>query len=131
MGLPQTMLALMKRTIEVNDTLEETLGFAVAGVKARLLEHLEWKAPGDAPEFGDVEGVDRAIVEAMPTGARDAETIMFLYPDKMRQAFQDEGLEDMGAEGWETAALLAFVVHYVKDWYRREAPRIFEDWQDC
>jgi hypothetical protein len=130
---------MTKRTVEIEDTLQECVDSAIEDVKAELLAYLEQNPDTDeTPCISndlDYSGAIHGIVDgSVPIYTSEIRDIFYLHGDKVEQAFDDAGIgskEDAGwPMGWKAAAIYCYIEQEVHEWYRNNAEEIFEEWKE-
>lgn len=126
----------MKKTIEVNDTLQEHVDSAIEDVKTLLLEYLKENRPDETPDLGndlDYSGSVHEIIDSStPIYTHEIDTIMYLHGNDVERAFDDSGIgskDDKWPNGWKAAAIYSYIEQEVSEWYQEEAEGIFEEWK--
>jgi len=128
----------MKRTIEIDDTLENIIESACDDVKAELIRFLE--SNPDTEETPclnndlDYSGAIHEIIDgSVPIYTKEQNDLWYLYGDDFEQAFDDAGIgskDDKGwPMGWKPAAIYCYIDQKVHEWYRNEAGEIFAEWK--
>jgi len=129
----------MKRTVEINDTLQDCVDSAIESVKDELVSYLDSNPDTDeTPDIGndlDYSGAIHEIVDgSVPIHTREINDIFYLYGDEIEQAFDDAGIgnkDDKGwPMGWKAAAIYCYIEQQVNEWYRSNADDVFSEWQD-
>jgi hypothetical protein len=127
-----------KRTIEIEDTLQECVDGAIEAVKDELLSHLEQNPDTESlPDWGDLDysGALHEIIDgAVPIYTSEIKDIFYLHGDDVEQAFDDAGIgekDDKGwPMGWHAAAIYCYIERQAYDWYAANAAEVFEEWQE-
>lgn len=125
----------MKRTIEINDTLQERVDSAIASVKDYLLEYL--KENPDASKTPclnndlDYAGAIHEIIDgSVPIYTKEIDDTFYLYGAEIEEAFDDAGMgskDDKGwPMGWKVAAIFCYIEQQVGEWYQNNAHEVFE-----
>jgi hypothetical protein len=129
----------VKRTIEIDDTLQHRVDSAIEDVKQELLNYLEENPDtGDVPCISndlDYSGAIHEIVDGwVPIYTREIDGLFYLYGSELEEAFEDAGIgekEDKGWPcGWKPAAIYCYIENQVHEWYRNNAEEIFEEWKE-
>ena len=131
----------MKRTIEINDTLDERVESALDDVKQELLDYLE--ANPDTDELPclnndlDYSGAIHEIIDgSVPIYTGELEDTWYLYSNELERALDDAGLyspADLGRLDNEQkiqSAIYCYIQEKVNEWYNDEAPEVFETWNN-
>lgn len=127
----------MKRTYEIEDTLQEHVDSAIEQVKERLESYLQENPDTtETPDLGndlDYSGSIHEIIDGcVPIYTSEIKDIFYLHGDEVEQAFDDAGIGDKKDEGWpcgwKPAAVYCYIEQRVHEWYRANADEIFEQW---
>lgn len=130
---------MAKRTVEIDDTLQETIDSAIEDVKNELLSYLEQNPDTDeTPDIGndlDYSGAIHEIVDgAVPIYTGEINDLFYLYGDEIEQAFDDAGIgnkeDPHWPSGWKAAAIYCYIEQQVHQWYQNNADDIFEEWKE-
>jgi len=127
----------MKRTVEIEDSLDEIVDSAIEDVKAELLSYLESNPDKDeTPCISndlDYSGAIHEIVDgSVPIYTGEIDGLFYLYGSEFEQAFDDAGFEREGSwpSGWQAAAIYCYIDEKVREWYQNNADDIFEEWKE-
>lgn len=129
----------MKRTIEIDDTLQDRIDSAIADVKQELLNHLEQNPDTDElPDIGndlDYSGAIHEIIDgSVPIYTKEIDDTFYLYGSEIEQAFDDAGIGEKDDKGWPTGwkagAIYCYIEQKVHEWYSNNAEEIFTDWKE-
>jgi hypothetical protein len=129
----------MKRTIEIDDTLQDRVSSAIDDVKAELLSYLEQNTDTDSlPCLNndlDYSGAIHEIIDgSVPIYTKEIDDTFYLYGSEIEEAFDDAGIgskEDSSwPMGWKPAAIYCYIQQKVNEWYSNEAEEVFEEWQE-
>lgn len=129
----------MKRTIEIDDTLQDCVDEAIDSVKEELARYLdENKDTESLPCLNndlDYSGAIHEIIDgAVPIYTQEITDIFYLHGDEVEQAFDDAGIgskDDKGwPMGWKAAAVYCYIEAQVQEWYQKEADDIFAEWKE-
>jgi hypothetical protein len=128
----------MKRTIQIEDTLQERIDSAIADVKQALQDYLEENQDTDKlPDINDEldyrGGIHEIIDGSVPIYTDEINATMFLYGARIEEAFDDAGIGGKDSDwpnGWQAAAIYCYIQAQVNEWYSDNAQGIFDDWQE-
>jgi hypothetical protein len=128
----------MKRTIEIEDTLEHCVDSAIEDVTTALTQYLEANPDTDeTPDIGndlDYSGRIHEIIDgSVPIYTSEINDIFYLHGDAVERAFDDAGLgskDDKWPMGWKAAAIYCYIESQVNDWYHDNAEEIFTAWKE-
>lgn len=124
----------MKRTIEIDDTLQERVDSAIEDVKRELLNYLDENEPDETPDLGndlDYSGAIHEIIDvAVPIYTHQIKTAWFLYGSELEQAYENAGVGDNPMENDGMAALYYYIHEQVSKWYSDNADDIFNEWKE-
>jgi hypothetical protein len=123
----------MKRTIEIEDTLEDRTQSAIEDTKQALLEYLKENEPNALPCLNndlDYSGQIHEIVDgSVPVYTREIETAWFLHGSSLESAYENAGVGENPRENDGMAAIYFYIMESVQDWYSSEAEAIFDLWK--
>ena len=122
----------MKRTIEIEDCLQERVDDAIAQVEAELLEYLAENKPETCPDWGDLDysGVLHEIIDgAVPIYSATIEATWYFYGNELEQAYEAAGIGKNPRENYGMAAIFCYIEQKAQEWFHRNAKRIFADLQ--
>lgn len=131
---------MAKRTVEIDDTLQECVDSAIEEVKTELLDYLKENPDIDeTPDLGndlDYSGRIHEIVDgSVPVYTREIEDIFYLHGSDVEKAFDDAGIgeksDDSWPLGWRAAAIYCYIEQEVGQWYHDNAEEIFETWKEA
>lgn len=125
--------ATMKRTIEIEDTLQDRVDSAISDVRELLLNYLNENEPDELPDLGndlDYSGAVHEIVDgAVPIYTHEIKTAWYLYGSDLEGAYQEAGVGDNPMENDGMAAIYYYIHQEVCNWYNDEGEAIFEAWK--
>jgi len=126
----------MKRTVEINDTLQERIDSAIDDVREELLKFLRENPEMDeTPDLGndlDYSGAIHEIVDgSVPIYTKEIDDTWYLYGDRCEAAFDAAGFEREGdwPSGWQAAAIYCYIEEQVNEWYSNNADDVFNEWR--
>lgn len=128
----------MKRTIEIEDTLQDCVDSAIESVKECLTDYLEQNPDTDeTPDLGndlDYNGSIHEIIDwSVPVYAAEINDIMYLHGHEVNKAFDNAGIgtrDDSWPNCWEAAAIYCYIEQEVGQWFHHNADDIFTDWKE-
>ncbi len=129
----------MKRTIEIEDNLQDYVDSAIAEVREELESYLDSNPETESlPCLSndlDYSGRIHEIVDgSVPIYTAEIEGIFYLYGSEIEEAFENAGIgekEDKGWPcGWKAAAIYCYIEQKVGEWYNSEAEEVFTEWQE-
>ena len=131
----------MKRTIEINDTLEERVESAIDSVKQELLDFLE--ANPDQDELPclnndlDYSGAIHEIIDgSVPIYTSELEDNWYLHSSELEQALDNAGLYSgddlvkLERDQRIASAFYCYIQEQVNEWYNDEAQAVFNEWDE-
>lgn len=124
----------MKRTIEIDDSLQERVDSAIEEVKAQLENYLEENPDtNDLPCLNndlDYSGAIHEIVDSsVPIYTPEIEATWFLHGHELEQAYENAGVGDNPRENDGMGAIYFYIMDAVSQWYQDNAEKIFEAWK--
>jgi len=130
----------MKRTIEIDDVLQDCVDSAIDLVKDEMASYLERNPETDeTPDLGndlDYHGMIHEIIDgSVPIYTATIRDIFYLHGEEIEQAFDDAGIGekkdgDGWPCGWKAAAIYSYIEQQVNDWYHNNASDIFDEWKE-
>lgn len=129
----------MKRQIEIDDTMQETIDVAIESVREELERYLESNPDTDeTPDLGndlDYSGAIHEIIDgAVPIYTGEINDLFYLYGNEIEEAFDNAGIGEKKDEGWpcgwKAAAIYTYIEQAVNEWYYNNADDIFEEWKE-
>lgn len=129
----------MKRTIEIEDTLQDRVESAIEDVRTELLNYLNENKPDSCPCISndlDYSGDIHEIIDSsVPIYTKEIEDTMYLHGSEIEEAFDDAGIgekkDDSWPMGWKPAAIYCYIESKVHEWYGEQAEDIFAEWKDA
>jgi len=122
----------MKRTIEIEDTLEDRVDRAISDVKECLLTYCADNDPDELPDLGndlDYSGSIHEIVDgSVPIYTHEIKTAWFLHGSDLESAYEDAGAGENPMENDGMAAIYFYIHQRVCSWYNDEAQAVFDAW---
>ncbi len=130
----------MKRTVEIDDTLQDCVAGAIDSVKEELLSYLQQNPDTDeTPDMGndlDYRGAIHEIIDgSVPIYTHEITDIFYLHGDEVERAFDDAGIGEKTEEGWpmgwKAAAVYCYIEQQVNEWYHDNAADVFDEWKQA
>lgn len=130
---------MTKRTVEIDDTLDEIIESAIDDVKTALLEYLEEnpdteETPCISNDLNYSGRIHEIIDSAVPVYTGEVNDLFYLYGNDFEQAFDDAGIGDKDDDGWPSgwkpAAIYCYIDQKVHEWYSDNADDIFKEWKE-
>lgn len=123
----------MKRTIEIDDTLNDRAETAIEEVKAELLSYLNENKPDSLPCLNndlDYSGTIHEIVDSsVPIYTKEIEDTWYLHGSTLEEAYENAGVGDDPRENNGMAAIYFYLMEQVQEWYSENAEEVFEEWK--
>jgi hypothetical protein len=129
---------MSKRTIEIEDTLQERVDSAIEDVKNELISYCDDNEPDKLPDLGndlDYSGTIHEIVDgSVPIYNNEIRDIFYLHGSEVEEAFDNAGFDSKDDKdwplGWKPAAIYSYIQEQVHEWYNDHAEEVFEEWQE-
>lgn len=125
----------MKRTIEIEDSLQDRVDSAIEDVKQELLSYLSDNKPDSLPCLNndlDYSGAIHEIVDgSVPIYTKEIEDTWYLYASELEEAYENAGVGDNPRENNGMAAIYFYIQEKVGEWYSDNAQDIFDEWQEA
>jgi len=122
----------MKRTIEIEDTLEGRVDDAIEQIHTELAGYLDENEPRKCPDWSDLDysGALHEIIDgAVPIYTHEIKAAWFLYDSELEQAYEDAGIGDNPRENDGMAAIFCYIEQKCQEWWGNNAEDIFEAWE--
>ena len=124
---------MSKKTIEIDDTLEERLESAIEDVKNELESYLDDNEPDSLPCLQNDLNYSGAIHEiidgSVPIYTKEINDAWYLHGSELEQAYDDAGVGNNPRENNGMAAIYCWIEQHVNEWYSDKAEDIFEEWK--
>ena len=125
----------MKRTIEIDDTLDNRVESAIEDVKSELQNYLKENPDTDSlPCLNndlDYSGAIHSIVDSsVPVYTHEIKSTWYLHSSELEEAYENAGVGDNPMENDGMSAIYFYIMDKVQEWYRDEAEEVFEKWQE-
>jgi hypothetical protein len=138
LNLPPETETMAKRTVEIDDTLEDHVQNAIDEVKRELIEFLKANPDReDTPDIGndlDYSGSIHEIVDgSVPIYTKEIDDTFYLYGSEIEEAFDDAGIgskdDSAWPSGWKAAAIYCYIEQKVHEWYRNNADDVVAEYR--
>ena len=124
---------MSKKTIEIDDTLEERLESAIEDVKNELESYLDDNEPDSLPCLQNDLNYSGAIHEiidgSVPVYTKEINDAWYLHGSELEEAYDDAGVGNNPRENNGMAAIYYWIEQQVNEWYSDKAEDIFEEWK--
>lgn len=125
---------MIKRNVEIEDTLDERTESAIDDVKGELLNHLEENPDTDTlPDLSDLDysGAIHEIIDgSVPIYTSEIRDTWYLHANELEAAYEDAGVGDNPRDNDGMAAIYFYIEQKAAEWYNDEAEAIFDDWKE-
>ena len=124
----------MKRTVEIDDTLDETVKSACDDVKDEAMSFLDENPDRDsAPDLNDdlnFNGAFDSIIDsASPIYNGEIRDLWYLYSDRFEDALESFG-GDTRPDNRQAVGIYCYLDQTVREWYEGEKGAIFDEWRE-
>ena len=123
----------MKRTIEIDDTLDERIESAIEDVKAEFFRYCDDNEPDEAPDLGndlDYDGSIHEIVDgSVPIYTHEIETTWYLHSSRLESAYENAGVGENPRENDGMAAIYYAIYEAVSEAYESNKEEWYEEWK--
>jgi hypothetical protein len=125
----------MKRTIEIDDTLDNRVESAIEDIKSELQNYLKENPDTDSlPCLNndlDYSGAIHSIVDSsVPVYTHEIKTAWYLHGSELEEAYENAGVGDNPMENDGMSAIYFFIMEKVQEWYSENAEEVFEEWKE-
>jgi len=121
---------MSKRTVEIEDDLQERIDNACEEVKAYATERMKEDKLDEAPDFGDLDYSGRVheIVDSyVPVYYSAIDSLWFLYSSEFTEAYENAGIGDNPRENDGMTAIYFYIWEQVAEWYEKNREGITVD----
>ena len=123
----------MKRTIEIDDTLEDRIDSAIVDVKDTLEEYLKDNPDTDSvPCISndlDYSGAIHEIVDSsVPVYTKEIEDIWFMHKRELLEAYELAGIGTNPQENDGMTAIYCLIDHKIREWYDANAQEVVDEY---
>ena len=120
----------MKKTIEIEDTLQERVDQAIEEVRELLAEHKEEYPEDGCPGLSELDD-DGRISEIVDSNVSvynsEIRNIWYLHSDDLEEAYENAGIGTNPRENSGMAAIYCHIEQKVNDWFGKEAEDFYEN----
>jgi len=120
----------MRRNIEVDDTLQESVDGAIEQTKDELLGYLKANADTDElPDWGELDysGVLHEIIDgAVPIYTAEIDAAWFLYSNALEGAYENAGIGDNSRDNGGMVAIYCYIEQQVQEWFAA----VLDEWSE-
>lgn len=125
---------MTKRTIEIEDTLDEIIESVKDDVKELIIQWI--KDNDEKPDLYndiDYDGSFHEIVDgSVPVYTSEINDLFYLYGNEIEDAFDNAGIGDKDDEhwpsGWKAAAIYCYIEQEVSEWYNDNIDDIYDEY---
>ena len=123
----------MKRTVEIEDTLQESVDSAIEELKELLEDYLKDNPDTETKPclFNDLDysGRFHEIVDSsVPIYTKNIEDTWYLYASELEEAYSNAGVGSDSRENNGMAAIYYYIHEKCAEWYNEKADEIFDEW---
>ena len=123
----------MKRTIEIDDTLEDRIDSAIVDVKDTLEEYLKDNPDTDSvPCISndlDYSGAIHEIVDSsVPVYTKEIEDIWYMHKRELLEAYEWAGIGTNPQENDGMTAIYCLIDHKIREWYDANAQEVVDEY---
>lgn len=120
----------MKRTIEIQDTLQERVDCVIDEVKSALVDYIKNNDCVETPDLSDLDysGTIHEIVDgSVPIYTAEINDTWYLHKNVLEEAYENAGVGDNPLENDGMAAIYFYIMDKVNEWYNDNADDVFEE----
>jgi len=122
----------MKRTIEIEDGLQDWVNEAIEQVDETLRDYLTQNP--DKEELPclnndlDYDGTIHQIIDgAVPIYTSKINDAFYLHGNTLEESYDNAGIGDKSEDNWKGIAIYCYIQEKVNEWYDENAQDIFEE----
>jgi hypothetical protein len=125
----------MKRTVEIEDTLQESVETAIEELKELLENYLKEnpdteETPCLSNDLDYSGGFHEIVDSSVPIYTKNIEDTWYLYASELEKAYENAGVGDNPRENNGMAAIYYYIHEKCVEWYNDNAEEIFDEWQE-
>jgi hypothetical protein len=123
----------MKRTIEIDDTLQDRIDSLIADTRDLLQDWLDANKPDSPPDLSDLDydgAIHELVDSATPIYYSEIDGLWYLYRDQFEQAYNDAGIGDTREPNYQQVAIYCYLEQAVADWYGDNVEHVFDRWME-
>jgi hypothetical protein len=127
--------SMVKRTVEIEDNLDEIISSAKEDVKALIEEYI--KDNESKPDYStlDYSGSMHEIFDgAVPIYTGEINDLFYLYGDDFEEAFDNAGIGDKDDDhwpmGWKPAAIYCYIEREINNDLDEMIDEIWDAWEE-
>ena len=125
----------MKKTIEIEDKLEDRVQTAIEEVETELINFLKLNSDFEGtPCLNndlDYSGVIHEIIDSsVPIYTKEIKDTWYLYKTELEESYEDSGIGDNSRENNGMTAIYCYISDKVNEWYQDNADLICEEWRE-
>jgi len=121
----------MKRTVEIEDALDERVESAIEDVKDLLIDYIKENKPDQVPCINndlDYSGSVHEIVDgSVPIYTKEIDDTWYLYGSELEEAYENAGVGENPKENNGMAAIYFYIMDKVQEWYQNNAEEIYDE----
>jgi len=121
----------MKKTVDIEDSLDGRVEMAIEEVKNFLLEDLDSNDPNSCPSISnlDFSGRIHEIIDgSVPVYYSEIRDIWYLHSEELEEAYEESGIGSNSRENDGMTAIYCLIEKRVNEWYDKNAEDIFDEW---
>ena len=123
---------MAKRTIEIDDTLDEIIDSAKSDLKDMAINWI--KENGEQPDLSndiDYDGSFLALCDgSVPICTSEINDLFYLHGDEFEEAFDNAGIggkDDNWLVGWKAAAIYCYIEQELAEYFEENIEEWFEE----
>ena len=118
----------MKRTVEIDDTLQDRVDSAISETEESLMDYLsnypETDSDLDIEDLNCRGMIDQIIDGCVPVYYHEINTIWYLHGDRIEEAYENAGIGENPRENSGMTAIYLYISDKVYQWYADNAEAI-------
>lgn len=122
----------MKRTIEIDDTLNERVQSAINDVKDFLITYCNDNNSDSLPDLNndlDYDGTIHEIIDgSVPVYNGEISDLWYLYKSEFEEAYENAGIGNNPLENYGMSAIYCYIQEKINEWYESNAEKVFQSW---
>ena len=125
----------MKRTVEIEDTLQERVDSAIEDTKELLLQYLKDNPGTDELPclYNDLDyngGFHEIVDGSVPIYTSEIDDTWYMHASRLEEAYENAGVGENPRDTDGMAAIYYYIHQEVCEWYNDNAEDVFDEWAE-
>ena len=120
----------MKRTIEIEDTLQDRVDNAIDEVSQELVKYFEDNDPDRLPDLSDLDfhdAIHEIVDGCVPIYTSEIKDTWYLHKNELIESYENSGIGRDSLENDGMTAIYCYIMDKVNEWYHDKASILFNE----